>query len=356
MLTGAYQGLLGEALPDLDPAYRAPFADVAGSPQAVSLNALDTQVLSAPPGTIGVSAAQYGRVAQSVALGLAVAGFSAGQKLATALNAAAGPINLRLIVTGGVGLAAVLASIALSVWIGRGIISELAALRREALELARRRLPRVMARLSSGEKVDVEAEAPALPADCRRNLAMRSQSLLHQQLLLLDSLEQRASGPEELDRLFQIDHLATRMRRNAEGLLVLAGEQPGRRRITIDDEIVLYLFGMPGQERFWFMWNELGYGATGVVILADTRRLADCFTAVDYFELRQIPFIVAVNAFDGAPRFHPESVRAALDLDPHVPLVMCDARDRTSCRDVLLALIAHLRRLQEGAYNEHAMG
>jgi|HubBroStandDraft_3_1064219.scaffolds.fasta_scaffold49130_1 signal recognition particle receptor subunit beta len=127
-------------------------------------------------------------------------------------------------------------------------------------------------------------------------------------------------------------------------------------RITIDDEIVLYLFGMPGQERFWFMWNELGYGATGVVILADTRRLADCFTAVDYFELRQIPFIVAVNAFDGAPRFHPESVRAALDLDPHVPLVICDARDRTSCRDVLLALIAHLRRLQEGAYNEHAMG
>jgi signal transduction histidine kinase len=262
MLTGAYQGLLGEALPDLDPAYRAPFADVAGSPQSVSLNALDTQVLSAPPGTIGVSAAQYGRVAQSVALGLAVAGFSAGQKLATALNAAAGPINLRLIVTGGVGLAAILASIALSVWIGRGIISELAALRREALELARRRLPRVMARLSSGEKVDVEVEAPALPvgadeigqvrqafnivqraaigaaaeqatlrsgvATIFRNLAMRSQSLLHQQLLLLDSLEQRASGPEELDRLFQIDHLATRMRRNAEGLLVLAGEQPGR--------------------------------------------------------------------------------------------------------------------------------
>ena len=119
-------------------------------------------------------------------------------------------------------------------------------------------------------------------------------------------------------------------------------------RITIDDEIVLYLFGMPGQERFWFMWHELGYGATGVVILADTRRLADCFTAVDYFELRNIPFIVAINSFDGAPRFHAEELRAALDLDPHVPLVTCDARDRTSCRDVLLALIAHLRRLQEG--------
>jgi uncharacterized protein len=125
-------------------------------------------------------------------------------------------------------------------------------------------------------------------------------------------------------------------------------------RITIDDEIVLYLFGTPGQERFYFMWDELSYGATGVVILADTRRLADCFTAVDYFELRQVPFILAVNAFDGAPRFHPESVRVALDLDPHIPIVICDARDRMSCRDVLLALIAHIRRLQEGAYGERA--
>ncbi len=103
-------------------------------------------------------------------------------------------------------------------------------------------------------------------------------------------------------------------------------------RITIDDDIVLYLFGTPGQERFWFMWDELGYGAAGVVILADTRRLADCFAAVDYFELRQVPFIVAVNAFDDAPRFHPQSVRVALDLDPRVPIVDCDARERMSCR------------------------
>jgi uncharacterized protein len=125
-------------------------------------------------------------------------------------------------------------------------------------------------------------------------------------------------------------------------------------RITIDSEIVLYLFGAPGQERFWFMWDELSYGATGVVILADTRRLADCFTAVDYFELQQVPFIVAVNAFDGAPRFHPESVRVALDLHPDIPIVICDARDRRSSRDVLLALIAHIRRLQEGAYGQRA--
>jgi uncharacterized protein len=127
-------------------------------------------------------------------------------------------------------------------------------------------------------------------------------------------------------------------------------------RITIDDDIVLYLFGTPGQERFWFMWDELGYGAAGVVILADTRRLADCFTAVDYFELRQVPFIVAVNAFDGAPRFHPQSVRVALDLDPRVPIVICDARERMSCRDVLLALIAHIRELQEGAYGVRVTG
>jgi signal recognition particle receptor subunit beta len=127
-------------------------------------------------------------------------------------------------------------------------------------------------------------------------------------------------------------------------------------RITIDDDIVLYLFGTPGQERFWFMWDELAYGAAGVVILADTRRLADCFTAVDYFELRQVPFIVAVNAFDGAPRFHPQSVRDALDLDPDVPIVICDARERMSCRDVLLALIGHIRELQEGAHSVSVTG
>lgn len=117
-------------------------------------------------------------------------------------------------------------------------------------------------------------------------------------------------------------------------------------RITVDDDIVLYLFGAPGQERFWFMWEELAYGAAGVVILADTRRLADCFAAVDYFELRRIPFIVAVNAFDGAPIYQTQVVRGSLDLDPHVPVVICDARDRTSCRDVLLTLIAHIRRVQ----------
>jgi uncharacterized protein len=120
-------------------------------------------------------------------------------------------------------------------------------------------------------------------------------------------------------------------------------------RITVDDDIVLYLFGTPGQERFWFMWDELAFGAVGVIILADTRRLADCFAALDYFELRRLPFVIAVNNFDGAPRFHPEAVRVALDLDPEVPVISCDARERTSCRDALVILVEHARRILEAA-------
>jgi signal recognition particle receptor subunit beta len=104
---------------------------------------------------------------------------------------------------------------------------------------------------------------------------------------------------------------------------------------------VLYLFGTPGQERFWFMWDELSEGALGAVVLADTRRLEDCFAAVDYFERRAIPFLIAVNCFEGAAR-HPEAdVRQALDLDDGVPVVLCDARDRRSVRDVLVGVVQH---------------
>jgi signal recognition particle receptor subunit beta len=118
-------------------------------------------------------------------------------------------------------------------------------------------------------------------------------------------------------------------------------------RITIRDNLVIYLFGTPGQERFWFMWDELASGALGAVVLADTRRLADCFPSVDFFERRRLPFAVAVNCFSDARRFHPEDVRLALDLDPEVPVVLCDARQRSSARDVLIALIEHaLRGLQ----------
>ncbi|MEO3974713.1 ATP/GTP-binding protein [Streptomyces sp. CAU 1734] len=113
-------------------------------------------------------------------------------------------------------------------------------------------------------------------------------------------------------------------------------------RITLDDRHVLYLFGTPGQERFWFMWNELSEGALGAVVLADTRRLEDSFSAVDFFEGRGIEFVVAVNEFDGAYRYHPDEVRAAIDLKPRVPVVMCDARLASSGIGTLVTLVQHL--------------
>ncbi|WP_030686830.1 ATP/GTP-binding protein [Streptomyces globisporus] len=113
-------------------------------------------------------------------------------------------------------------------------------------------------------------------------------------------------------------------------------------RITLDDRHVLYLFGTPGQERFWFMWDELSEGALGAVVLADTRRLQECFSAVDFFERRGIRFIVAVNEFDGAYRYEPDEVRAALDLKPEVPVVTCDARISSSGIRTLLTLVQHL--------------
>ncbi|MEV0298474.1 ATP/GTP-binding protein [Nocardia sp. NPDC050710] len=113
-------------------------------------------------------------------------------------------------------------------------------------------------------------------------------------------------------------------------------------RITIDRDLVLYLFGTPGQDRFWFLWDELARGALGAVVLADTRRLGNSFAAVDFFERRGLPFIVGVNCFDGAPRYTVDEVRDALDLDPHTPVLLCDARERESCKNVLLVLVQHL--------------
>ncbi|MEU8509312.1 ATP/GTP-binding protein [Streptomyces brevispora] len=113
-------------------------------------------------------------------------------------------------------------------------------------------------------------------------------------------------------------------------------------RITLDEQHVLYLFGTPGQERFWFMWDELSQGALGAVVIADTRRLEECFAAVDFFERRGIGFIIAVNEFDGAFRYGPEEVRAALDLAPAVPVVLCDARIASSGTGALVTLVQHL--------------
>ncbi|MFI9048631.1 GTP-binding protein [Streptomyces sp. NPDC053427] len=112
-------------------------------------------------------------------------------------------------------------------------------------------------------------------------------------------------------------------------------------RITLNEELVLYLFGTPGQDRFWFLWDELARGALGAVVLTDTRRLADCFGAIDYFERRGLPFTVAVNCFDGAEHYPAEAVREALDLDPEVPVMLCDARRKDSARDVLIAVVRH---------------
>ncbi|ANH90537.1 MULTISPECIES: ATP/GTP-binding protein [unclassified Streptomyces] len=112
-------------------------------------------------------------------------------------------------------------------------------------------------------------------------------------------------------------------------------------RITLREDLVLYLFGTPGQERFWFMWDELSEGALGAVVLADTRRLEDCFAAVDYFERRAIPFVVAVNCFEGAARYPARTVRDALDLDDGVPLLLCDARERESAKETLIGVVQH---------------
>ncbi|MGW6729669.1 GTP-binding protein [Nocardia sp. NPDC055029] len=110
-------------------------------------------------------------------------------------------------------------------------------------------------------------------------------------------------------------------------------------RITVNPQVVLYLFGTPGQDRFWFMWRELSVGALGAVVLADTRRLDGSFAAVDFFESRRIPFVVAVNCFDGADRYDEDEIRGALDIDPHVPVMLCDARSRESAKLVLVRLL-----------------
>jgi signal recognition particle receptor subunit beta len=109
-------------------------------------------------------------------------------------------------------------------------------------------------------------------------------------------------------------------------------------RITLGEDLVLYLFGTPGQRRFWFMWDDLIRGAIGAVILVDVRRLQDSFAAVDFFEARRLPFLIAINEFDGAPRYSTQALRKALALSDHIPVVTVDARDRNSCREALIAV------------------
>jgi signal recognition particle receptor subunit beta len=112
-------------------------------------------------------------------------------------------------------------------------------------------------------------------------------------------------------------------------------------RVSLDSDLILYLFGTPGQDRFWFMWDDLVRGAIGAVVLADTRRLADCFAAVDFFEDRRLPYVLGVNCFDGVLRHDINDVREALAIDPAVPILTVDARDRESTKQALISLVEH---------------
>jgi uncharacterized protein len=112
-------------------------------------------------------------------------------------------------------------------------------------------------------------------------------------------------------------------------------------RITLDDDLILYLFGTPGQDRFWFMWDDLVRGAIGAVVLVDTRRLADCFPAVDYFENSGLPFVIGLNGFDGYQPYTPDEVREALQIGPETPIMVTDARQRADAKTTLITLVEH---------------
>jgi signal recognition particle receptor subunit beta len=127
-------------------------------------------------------------------------------------------------------------------------------------------------------------------------------------------------------------------------------------RITINPQLILYLFGTPGQGRFWFMWDELAHGSIGAVVLADTRRLDASFPAIDFFERREVPFIVAVNRFDDAHDYDIQVMRDALDLDVGVPLVVCDARKHESVKQVLVVLLEHALQRSQTQQATRALG
>jgi uncharacterized protein len=112
-------------------------------------------------------------------------------------------------------------------------------------------------------------------------------------------------------------------------------------RVSLESDLVLYLFGTPGQERFWFMWDDLVRGAIGAVVLADTRRLADSFSPIDFFEDRKLPYVVGLNTFDGVLTHGVEEVRDALAIGPDVPIMQCDARDRGSVKQTLITMVEY---------------
>jgi signal transduction histidine kinase len=263
-LVGARRAVQGENLQDLQPIYRAYYTKDMNPQALAALTAFENKIMGVNhPGHVPpVPLADWNLAAGAVSGGM----FKASEQAATELTVRAQPVAnatfLRLYLVGGLGLLAVILSIIVSFFMGRGLVRQLAALRRSALDLANNRLPSVVERLRAGQDVDVSAEAPPLESsldeigqvreafnavqrtaveaavdearlrrgvsEVFRNLARRSQSLLHRQLALLDAMERRASEPEELEDLFRIDHLTTRLRRHSEGLIILSGESPGR--------------------------------------------------------------------------------------------------------------------------------
>lgn len=119
-------------------------------------------------------------------------------------------------------------------------------------------------------------------------------------------------------------------------------------RISLGEDLILYLFGTPGQTRFWFMWDDLVRGAIGAIVLVDTRRLADSFAAIDFFEDRGLPYAVAVNCFDGVSRHDLADVRDAMAIAPDMPVLSCDARNPSSVRDTLISMVEHAMRRVTG--------
>lgn len=127
-------------------------------------------------------------------------------------------------------------------------------------------------------------------------------------------------------------------------------------RITMADDLILYLFGTPGQTRFWFMWDELIRGALGAAVLVDTRRITDAFAPLDYFENRGLPYLVALNCFDGAPQYQLAEVQEALAIPRHVPLIMCDARRRDSAKQVLVSVVEHAMTMLRAEHDHAPVG
>jgi signal transduction histidine kinase len=263
-LVGARRSLYALGLADLQPVYRGYYLTDISPSASAALTQLENKIIADPrPGRVPpVSLPSWNVAVGAVSAGLSNASFQAATEVTTRAQPVADATFLTLFLVGGLGLLAVILSVIVSVWIGRGLVQQLAALRRSALDLANKRLPSVVERLRSGEEVNVSAEAPPMESggdeigqvreafnavqrtaveaavdearlrrgvsDVFRNLARRSQSLLHRQLALLDAMERRAREPEELEDLFRIDHLTTRMRRHSEGLIILSGESPGR--------------------------------------------------------------------------------------------------------------------------------